>query len=123
MSSVATVVSFQPSTFIPLALGFFGLGTGYLIYGPQELAGYPRRAASRCSADAERARVRDGAGGGAREREHGFDWAVFTWRGNVPWTAGFGAWWSRGARAMGIGRAWGHADELCDACRSQLLTF
>jgi hypothetical protein len=43
MSSVATVVSFQPSTFVPLALGFFGLGTGYLIYGPQELAGYPRR--------------------------------------------------------------------------------
>jgi hypothetical protein len=43
MSSVATVVSFQPSTFGPLALGFFGLGTGYLIYGPQELAGYPRR--------------------------------------------------------------------------------
>jgi len=43
MSSVATVVSFEPSTFVPLALGFFGLGTGYLIYGPQELAGYPRR--------------------------------------------------------------------------------
>jgi hypothetical protein len=40
---LATVVSFAPSTFVPLALGFFGLGTGYLIYGPQELAGYPRR--------------------------------------------------------------------------------
>jgi hypothetical protein len=26
-----------------LALGFFGLGTGYLIYGPQELFGYPKR--------------------------------------------------------------------------------
>jgi hypothetical protein len=27
----------------PLALGFFGLGVGYLIYGPQELVGYPPR--------------------------------------------------------------------------------
>jgi hypothetical protein len=41
--SAATIVNFEPSTFAPLALGFFGLGTGYLIYGPQELAGYPRR--------------------------------------------------------------------------------
>ncbi|NNC11379.1 hypothetical protein HII28_05740 [Planctomonas sp. JC2975] len=29
--------------FPPLALGFFGLGTGYLIYGPQELFGWPKR--------------------------------------------------------------------------------
>jgi len=29
--------------FIPVALGFFGLGTGYLICGPQELLGYPKR--------------------------------------------------------------------------------
>jgi hypothetical protein len=36
-------VTFAASTFPPLALGFFGLGTGYLIYGPQELAGYPHR--------------------------------------------------------------------------------
>jgi hypothetical protein len=43
MSLVSTIVSFQPSAFVPLALGFFGLGTGYLIYGPQELVGYPRR--------------------------------------------------------------------------------
>jgi hypothetical protein len=43
MSLAATVVNFQPSAFVPLALGFFGLGTGYLIYGPQELAGYPQR--------------------------------------------------------------------------------
>jgi hypothetical protein len=43
MSLAATVVSFAPSAFIPLALGFFGLGTGYLIYGPEELAGYPKR--------------------------------------------------------------------------------
>ena len=36
-------VSLVASAFPPLALGFFGLGTGYLIYGPQELIGYPRR--------------------------------------------------------------------------------
>ena len=31
---------------MPVVLGFFGLGTGYLIYGPQELFGFPRRDAS-----------------------------------------------------------------------------
>jgi hypothetical protein len=31
------------SSFPPLAVGFFGLGTGYLIYGTQELLGYPKR--------------------------------------------------------------------------------
>ena len=35
--------SFAASDFVPVALGFFGLGTGYLIYGPQELFGYPPR--------------------------------------------------------------------------------
>lgn len=35
-------VTFAQSAFPPLALGFFGLGTGYLIYGPQELIGYRR---------------------------------------------------------------------------------
>ncbi|HZC71307.1 MAG TPA: hypothetical protein VE442_11490 [Jatrophihabitans sp.] len=34
---------FAQSAFPPLALGFFGLGTGYLIYGPQELFGWPPR--------------------------------------------------------------------------------
>jgi hypothetical protein len=34
---------FAVSMFPPLALGFFGLGTGYLIYGPQELFGWPKR--------------------------------------------------------------------------------
>jgi hypothetical protein len=43
MALAQTVVTFQPSAFVPLALGFFGLGTGYLIYGPQELARYPQR--------------------------------------------------------------------------------
>ena len=37
------MVTFAQSAFPPLALGFFGLGTGYLIYGPQELFGWPRR--------------------------------------------------------------------------------
>jgi hypothetical protein len=36
-------LAFATSTFPPLALGFFGLGTGYLIWGPQELFGWPRR--------------------------------------------------------------------------------
>jgi hypothetical protein len=36
------IVVFPPSAFPPLALGFFGLGTGYLIYGPQELFGWPK---------------------------------------------------------------------------------
>jgi hypothetical protein len=39
----ATVVTFASSKFPPLALGFMGLGTGYLIYGLQELLGYPKR--------------------------------------------------------------------------------
>lgn len=36
-------MNFAVSTYPPLALGFFGLGTGYLIYGPQELFGFPLR--------------------------------------------------------------------------------
>jgi len=36
-------MEFQPSTFVPVVLGLFGLGTGYLIWGPQELFGYPER--------------------------------------------------------------------------------
>ncbi len=41
----ATTISFPSSTtkFAPLAVGFFGLGTGYLIYGPQELFAVPKR--------------------------------------------------------------------------------
>jgi hypothetical protein len=38
-----TVFSFPTSAFPPLALGFFGLGTGYLIYGPEELFSFPAR--------------------------------------------------------------------------------
>ncbi|GAA4869586.1 hypothetical protein [Saccharopolyspora cebuensis] len=37
---------FALSEFPPLALGFFGLGTGYLIWGPQELFGFPPRSPS-----------------------------------------------------------------------------
>lgn len=36
-------MSFETSTFVPVALGLFGLGTGYLIWGPQELFGFPER--------------------------------------------------------------------------------
>jgi hypothetical protein len=39
-------VTFATTAFAPVVLGFFGLGTGYLIYGPQELFGFPRRDAS-----------------------------------------------------------------------------
>jgi hypothetical protein len=38
-----TTVDFSVSEFAPLAVGFFGLGTGYLIYGPQELFHFPVR--------------------------------------------------------------------------------
>ena len=37
------MVTFPASSFVPVILGFFGLGTGYLIYRPQELLGFPRR--------------------------------------------------------------------------------
>ena len=37
------LAQFAPSVFVPAALGFFGLGTGYLIWGPQELFGCPAR--------------------------------------------------------------------------------
>jgi hypothetical protein len=35
-------LSLPTSPFPPLAVGFLGLGTGYLVYGTQELFGYPR---------------------------------------------------------------------------------
>ena len=35
--------AFTHSAFAPVVLGFFGLGTGYLIYGPAELFHFPRR--------------------------------------------------------------------------------
>ncbi len=34
--------AFPISTYIPLGVAFFGLGTGYLIFGPQELFGWPK---------------------------------------------------------------------------------
>ncbi len=37
------LIEFPKSEFLPIAVGFFGLGTGYLIYGPQELFGFPQR--------------------------------------------------------------------------------
>jgi hypothetical protein len=38
-----TTFTFPATAFPPLAVGFFGLGVGYLIYGPQELIGFPAR--------------------------------------------------------------------------------
>jgi hypothetical protein len=38
-----TTFTFPISAFIPLAVGFFGLGVGYLIYGAQELFALPER--------------------------------------------------------------------------------
>lgn len=46
VSLIQSVVSLPQSPFPPLAVGFFGLGTGYLIYGTQELFGYPARSDS-----------------------------------------------------------------------------
>ena len=43
LAAVQAVVTLPQSPFPPLAVGFFGLGTGYLIYGPQELLRYPKR--------------------------------------------------------------------------------
>ena len=43
LSVLASTVSFPESAFIPIAVGFFGLATGYLIYGPEELFKLPTR--------------------------------------------------------------------------------
>ena len=43
VSIIRSLVSLPQSPFPPLAVGFMGLGTGYLIYGTQELFGYPAR--------------------------------------------------------------------------------
>jgi hypothetical protein len=40
---LAETVTFPMSAFVPLAVGFFGLATGYLIYGPEELFRIPAR--------------------------------------------------------------------------------
>lgn len=42
-SSGTTNLNFASSAFGPLAPGFFGWGTGYLIYGPEELFHWPKR--------------------------------------------------------------------------------
>jgi hypothetical protein len=43
MSVLAETVRFPESAFVPIAIGFFGLATGYLIYGPEELFKLPTR--------------------------------------------------------------------------------
>lgn len=37
-----TVFQFAPSTFFPIAIGFFGLGMGYFVWGGQALFGWPK---------------------------------------------------------------------------------
>jgi hypothetical protein len=39
----SVLLTLPTSPFPPLAVRFMGLGTGYLIYGTQELLGFPRR--------------------------------------------------------------------------------
>lgn len=34
--------TFAGSSFVPVAIGFFGLGTGYFIWGGQALFGFPK---------------------------------------------------------------------------------
>jgi hypothetical protein len=36
-----TIFALQPSDYVPLAVGFFGLATGYFVWGGQELFGWP----------------------------------------------------------------------------------
>jgi hypothetical protein len=43
LSLLQSTVSLPASPFPPLAVGFMGLGTGYMIYGSQELFNYPKR--------------------------------------------------------------------------------
>ncbi|MGH9045575.1 MAG: hypothetical protein ACRDVP_12260, partial [Acidimicrobiales bacterium] len=43
---LGTVFSLPTSSLPPLAVGFMGLGTGYLIYFSQELFGWPKRGPS-----------------------------------------------------------------------------
>ncbi|QQE80656.1 hypothetical protein [Alicyclobacillus sp. SO9] len=39
---MTTTIQFAQSAFWPVAVGFFGLGTGYFIWGGQALFGFPR---------------------------------------------------------------------------------
>jgi hypothetical protein len=43
LSHASILLNLPASPFPPLAVGFMGLGTGYLVYGTQELFGYPKR--------------------------------------------------------------------------------
>jgi len=47
MNTAQVALTFPASAFVPVVLGFFGLGTGYLIYGPQELLGFPKTRTAR----------------------------------------------------------------------------
>jgi hypothetical protein len=42
MNLLATTFTFETATFVPLAIGFFGLGVGYLTWGGSAFLGWPR---------------------------------------------------------------------------------
>jgi hypothetical protein len=42
MSATAISSIFTQSPFVPIAIGFFGLGTGYFVWGGQSLFGFPK---------------------------------------------------------------------------------
>jgi hypothetical protein len=42
MNLLATTFTFETATFVPLAIGFFGLGVGYLTWGGFAFLGWPR---------------------------------------------------------------------------------
>src|SRR5882724_4985798 len=42
MNLLATTFTFETATFVPLAIGFFGLGVGYLTWGGLAFLGWPR---------------------------------------------------------------------------------
>ncbi|MGZ4337890.1 MAG: hypothetical protein ACXVRA_11310 [Gaiellaceae bacterium] len=53
MTALATVFTFDQSKFAPVAIGFFGLGVGYFVWGGTAVFGFPRTEPG----DAEQARA------------------------------------------------------------------
>ncbi|MDB4958803.1 MAG: hypothetical protein JWO36_6372 [Myxococcales bacterium] len=41
-AAAVEVVRLAPSIYVPIAIGFFGLGTGYFVWGGQALFGFPK---------------------------------------------------------------------------------
>src|SRR6266404_5042889 len=73
--------TFTDSSFWPIAIGFFGLGTGYFIWGGQALFGYPK-----ASPEVDRTMGMWGfwmPGAGGRQRSHSRDDRPLAQRGNT----------------------------------------